>query len=226
LQEILLTNQNNNQLEWAQQAFGTTQKLDAVNLWIGNERAISSMHKDHYENLFYVASGENIFTLCPPSDVPFLYEHLEYPTGKFDIPIDDDNSNHDDDGWGVVMTEEDGDDNNHSSNTTSVRWIAPDVSLLLHSESSAATRQALLQRYPLLQYAHPLQVRVRAGELLYLPSLWFHRVTQSCETVGVNYWYDMSFDTPLWCYFSFLQQLQHVKEDNDEEKKMTTKEQG
>jgi hypothetical protein len=33
--------------------------------------------------------------------------------------------------------------------------------------------------------------------------------------VGVNFWYDMSFETPLWCYFSFLQQLQHVVKDDD-----------
>ena len=60
---------------WAQDAFGTGPP-DAVNLWIGNERAISSMHKDHYENLFYVLSGEKIFTLCPPADVVFLYPKL------------------------------------------------------------------------------------------------------------------------------------------------------
>jgi hypothetical protein len=27
----------------------------------------------------------------------------------------------------------------------------------------------------------------------------------------------MSFDTPLWCYFSFLQQLQHVKDNDDDD---------
>ena len=65
---------------WAEEAFGTT--VDAINLWMGNERAVSSMHKDHYENLFYVASGEKIFTICPPAESPFLYER-PVPTGRF-----------------------------------------------------------------------------------------------------------------------------------------------
>ena len=169
-------------IEWAREAFGTD--LDAVNLWMGNESAVSSMHKDHYENLFYVASGEKIFTLCPPSDVAFLYEHLEFPKGIFEV--------NDAGKWGVkrmLETEED----------PIIRWIAPDVS---------RTRTTVLgERFPRLQYTHSVQVHIQQGELLYLPSLWFHRVTQSCETIGVNYWYDMKFDSPLWCYFSFLQQL-------------------
>mmetsp|Transcript_16019 Transcript_16019/g.28315 ORF Transcript_16019/g.28315 Transcript_16019/m.28315 type:complete len:143 (+) Transcript_16019:238-666(+) len=36
---------------FASEAFGNTP--DAVNIWIGDERAVSSLHKDHYELLFY-----------------------------------------------------------------------------------------------------------------------------------------------------------------------------
>lgn len=172
-------------IEWAAEAFA--QPLDAVNLWMGNERAISSMHKDHYENLFYVASGEKIFTICPPGNVLFLYEHREYTRGVFQV-------NEESQQWEV--TKIDGDNQVH--------WIAPDVSML-----EGARGKALKERYPLLLNVKPLEVRVKAGEMLYLPSLWFHRVTQSCETIGVNWWYDMNFQSPLWCYFSFLQQLEY-----------------
>lgn len=34
-------------LEVAREAFGN--EPDAVNLWIGDERAVSAVHKDHYE---------------------------------------------------------------------------------------------------------------------------------------------------------------------------------
>lgn len=34
-------------LELAKDAFGN--EPDAVNIWIGDERAVSTMHKDHYE---------------------------------------------------------------------------------------------------------------------------------------------------------------------------------
>jgi hypothetical protein len=180
-------------VEWAEEALGPNQPLDAINLWMGDELATSSMHKDHYENLFYVASGEKIFTVCPPANVAFLYEHKEYRTGA--VQVNDTTRQ-----WEVANMEEE----------SKVHWIAPDVTKLQEENGSA-----LKEAYPLLEHVRPMEIRVRAGEMLYLPSLWFHRVTQSCETVGINYWYEMKFDSPLWCYFSFLQQLQHC--DDDEE---------
>ena len=35
-------------IQFAQDAFGTGEP-DAINLWMGNERSVSSMHKDHYK---------------------------------------------------------------------------------------------------------------------------------------------------------------------------------
>lgn len=158
--------------------------IDAVNLWIGNQHAISSMHKDPYENLFYVASGEKIFTLCPPADVPFLHMG-EFPSGSF-LFCKSTKS------WAVKKEEND----NHSP--VMVKWIEPDI-----TTTPSETGNPL---FPLTRFAHPITVHVKAGEMIYIPSLWFHRVTQSTETVAVNYWYDMKFDCK-WCYFSFLQRL-------------------
>ena len=156
----------------------------AINIWIGNERAVSAMHKDHYENLFYVLSGEKIFTLCPPADVFCLYER-ECQSGRFDSSKGR---------WKVVPNlDSDG-------KPSTVRWVAANV--------NEKENPAVLKEFPLLQYAHPLEVVVKTGDMLYLPALWFHSVTQSCETVGINYWYDMKFDSPQWCYFHFLQKLQ------------------
>ena len=45
---------------------------DAVNLWLGNSRASSSFHFDHYENLYAVVVGEKRFTLLPPCDSRLL----------------------------------------------------------------------------------------------------------------------------------------------------------
>jgi len=170
---------------WAEEAFDTG-RPDAVNLWIGDERAVSSMHKDHYENLFYVLSGEKIFTLCPPADAPFLYER-QHKSGRFD------SSNG---SWKVRLDKP----------NEEVQWIAADV--------TKKDDREYLQKFPLLRYTHPIEVRVQAGELLYLPSLWFHRVTQSCETLGVNWWYDMRFDSPGWIYFHLLQQLRPLASED------------
>ena len=173
---------------WAEEAFGTGPP-QAVNLWIGNENVVSSMHKDHYENLFYVLSGEKIFTLCPPADAPFLYER-EFPSGRFCFEHQK---------WSVVPAVD-------SDNVVStVLWVEADV--------TRKDDPKHLEQFPLIKYAHPIEIKVPAGCMLYLPSLWFHRVTQSCETVGINYWYDMKFESPLWCYFHLLQQAEIREED-------------
>mmetsp|Transcript_1494 Transcript_1494/g.3195 ORF Transcript_1494/g.3195 Transcript_1494/m.3195 type:complete len:481 (+) Transcript_1494:89-1531(+) len=202
---------------FAEEAFATGPP-DAVNLWIGDERAVSSMHKDHYENLFYVLSGEKVFTLCPPADVSFLHEG-EFESGTFRLDRKDEASGGNG-GWVVDPDYEEehakeeqgstytgnaaatrvGDDVTTSSSRIGrrVRWIEPDIEQL----------PGAADRYPRLNMAHPIRVRVSQGEMLYLPALWYHRVTQSCETVGLNYWYDMRFNSPSWCYFNFLQHIQ------------------
>eukprot|EP00913_Durusdinium_trenchii_P000414 g379.t2 len=38
-----------------------------------------------------------------------------------------------------------------------------------------------------------VEVSVEAGELLYLPAMWYHRVAQRGVTIAVNYWHDMQF---------------------------------
>ncbi|KAG0007850.1 JmjC domain-containing protein 7 [Entomortierella chlamydospora] len=41
---------------------------DAVNFWYGDERSTTSLHKDHYENIYGVIAGRKIFTLIPPTE--------------------------------------------------------------------------------------------------------------------------------------------------------------
>lgn len=57
-------------LQWADEAMG--HPPEAVNLWIGSKKSKTSMHRDHYENLFTVIRGTKIFTLYPPSEAYFL----------------------------------------------------------------------------------------------------------------------------------------------------------
>ena len=197
---------------------------DAVNLWMGDERAVSAMHKDHYENLFYVLSGEKVFGLCPPSDAPFLYEK-QVLSGRFEVSSkgSDDDDDDDDDGtkqqhlepttrnWSVALDREEETTNPSSSDNkkhSKVHWIATD---LFGNNSDRVDKG---EEFPLSKYAHPITIKVRAGELLYLPSLWFHRVTQTRETIGINYWYDMNFESPMWCYFHLLQQVRPSQEQS------------
>jgi len=44
--------------------------------------------------------------------------------------------------------------------------------------------------------ARPVRVSLGKGDMLYLPALWYHKVSQSCEggiCCAVNYWHDMEF---------------------------------
>jgi jumonji domain-containing protein 7 len=42
------------------------EELDAINLWIGNSKSVSALHKDNYENIYCQIVGEKQFVLLPP----------------------------------------------------------------------------------------------------------------------------------------------------------------
>lgn len=118
-------------------------------------------------------SGEKVFTLFPPTDIAFLDEQL-YPSRRYTV------GEFSEDGRPLASTmalsKED-------CPSLSVPWIAVDP----------ISTSALLKN-PLLQYASPITVVVRPGRTLYIPAMWYHRVTQTQPTVAVNFWYDMAFD--------------------------------
>ncbi|ETN46133.1 uncharacterized protein HMPREF1541_00317 [Cyphellophora europaea CBS 101466] len=49
---------------------------DARNIWIGDERSVTSIHRDPYENLYLVLRGSKTFRLWPPVD------EISMPTQK------------------------------------------------------------------------------------------------------------------------------------------------
>ncbi|EDW72609.1 uncharacterized protein Dwil_GK17091 [Drosophila willistoni] len=67
-------------LDFAQQCFN--KPPDAVNFWLGDERAITSMHKDPYENLYCVVAGHKDFILIPPHQLSCV-PRKTYPTGIY-----------------------------------------------------------------------------------------------------------------------------------------------
>ncbi|PNI10803.1 hypothetical protein CK820_G0056777 [Pan troglodytes] len=149
---------------WASEALG--KMPNAVNFWLGEAAAVTSLHKDHYENLYCVVSGEKHFLFHPPSDRPFIPYELYTPATY--QPTEE--------GTFKVVDEE---------AMEKVPWIpldplAPD-----------------LARYPSYSQAQALRCTVRAGEMLYLPALWFHHVQQSQGCIAVNFWYDMEYDLKL-----------------------------
>ncbi|KAL1747466.1 cupin-like domain-containing protein [Schizophyllum fasciatum] len=55
---------------------------DAVNLWIGDGRSVTSIHSDPYENIYTVIRGTKHFILLPPTDGWCMRER-SYPHARY-----------------------------------------------------------------------------------------------------------------------------------------------
>jgi jumonji domain-containing protein 7 len=174
----------------AYEAFGSSSGLEAVNLWIGDERSVSSCHKDHFENMYCVISGTKTFTLLPPTDIAFLPEK-QFPTLRYEV-VDNNNNQ-------LCPVLRLTDTNCPSS---SLRWIPLDPAL---------DRASAIEKYPPFAHAHPMTFELHAGEVLYLPPMWYHRVSQTELTVAVNFWYDQRFDFR----YVFYRTIQELTSDNE-----------
>ncbi|KAL0120725.1 hypothetical protein PUN28_008414 [Cardiocondyla obscurior] len=169
------------EISWASEAFG--KQPDAVNFWMGDKRAVTSMHKDPYENIYCVVSGEKTFILHPPTDLPWI-PYQEYPSATY--------KEREPGKWVIesMVNETSG----LKEDLPLTPWICVDP---LNPD---------YEQYPEYRNTHKLRVTLKAGDLLYLPSLWFHHVTQSHACVSINYWYDMEFDIK-YAYFKALETL-------------------
>eukprot|EP01047_Picozoa_sp_COSAG01_P019417 COSAG01_NODE_1077_length_11839_cov_52.054093_13_plen_276_part_00 len=67
------------------------------------------------------------------------------------------------------------------SRRQTVRWVPVDP----------AKPRAAAAKHPPFHHTTPITVTVRAGETLYLPALWYHRVASSRRqvTIALNYWH-------------------------------------
>lgn len=165
--------------------FGTP--CDASNVWIGTNLSVTSMHQDWYENLYAVVRGCKTFTLIPPWEAP-LVKKEKVRSAKY-----------------VVETAHKGEENNVPKfnfqktvefEADPMEWIGVDL--------EDTPDYDILARNPDILSATISQAQVHAGEVLYLPAMWLHRVAQHEEPdddtciVAVNYWYDMAMDGPLY----------------------------
>ena len=147
---------------------------DARNIWIGTEKSVTSVHRDPYENLYLVLKGSKTFRLWPPIDEIAMPTKL-VRTGSY---VYDATQNAPFD----IRLNADG---------KKIPWI--DMDPLNPEDEKMVTARGAKMRI----------VTVNEGEMLYLPSGWYHHVSQSCgqwkdgsiaPCIAINYWYDMDYE--------------------------------
>lgn len=155
---------------------------DAVNFWLGNERSVTALHKDNYENIYVQVRGQKHFVLLPPSDMPCVNE---VPTrfGSYQ-PVSEDETRLEPQLY-------------EGGNPVPTPTWDPDEPEERTSQYSHLSR--------------PLRVTLDEGDMMYLPAMWYHKVAQSCGeehfSCSVNYWYDMTFDGHFWAQNCFLREV-------------------
>ncbi|KAK0613455.1 putative phospholipase [Immersiella caudata] len=154
---------------------------DAINLWIGNSLSTTALHKDNYENIYVQILGRKHFVLLPPHCQPAVNERMLKPVRYVRA----------EEGSELRMGgEEDG----------------GDVPFAIWDPDRPGENRT--------QYSgmvEPARVTLERGDMLYLPAMWYHKVSQSCSEEGicvaVNYWYDMDFSGPLYPLTNFVRSV-------------------
>ncbi|CAA7403252.1 unnamed protein product [Spirodela intermedia] len=189
------------EVPWATAALGCSP--EAVNLWVGSGRSETSFHKDHYENLYAVVTGEKHFLLLPPTDVHRLYVR-RYLAARYVSSSAAAASTAGVEELRLELEEP----------RREVPWCSVDPYPRTPKEAARARDEMPLY----FQGPPPFQCTVRAGDILYLPSMWFHHVRQtpdsSGRTIAVNFWYDMRFDIK-YAYFNLLQTIEYPPPSRD-----------
>lgn len=142
-----------------------------MNLWIGDERSVSSLHKDHFENMYAVITGEKTFTLLPPTDILYLKEK-EYPAMQYKVKSSYHSSRSFNEctvelsnrlgGMPIVgkLTKADLELTDVGCPSSSLIWIETDPD-----------DPDVLKAHPAFRHAHPMRCKIHPGEVLYIPGM-------------------------------------------------------
>lgn len=145
------------------------------------------LHKDHYENIFVQICGAKEFVLLPPVEGPCVNERSV-----------------------LSATYQPREPSLKSSELRKadlhIQIDEPEAYIPLPTWDPDRPEENTTEYS---KYARSLSVTVNAGDILYLPALWYHKVKQIAGDEGiccsVNYWYDMDFTGPFQCTNKFVQ---------------------
>jgi jumonji domain-containing protein 7 len=171
---------------------------EAINLWIGNSYSVTALHKDPYQNIYVQVMGQKHFVLLPPLFYPCIGErHL--PSASYGRA---------EDGMLVIKREE-------GEGLPFATWD-PDGSENSSDEVEEHGDMKGRKEKEYRDLARPMRVTLDKGDMLYLPALWYHKVSQSCGEEGiccaVNYWHDMEFGGSFYPLCNLVRNLMLERE--------------
>jgi peptidyl-lysine (3S)-dioxygenase / protease len=189
---------------------------EATNIWVGNHQSVTSTHRDPYENLYLVVKGAKRFVLYAPVEEICLHSTM-VRTGRWVYEEGAEEGKK----FGIQMDEE----------VAEIPWIPIDP----NNPPVEGSKE-----YPYYRYARPVTVTVNEEEILYLPSGWFHHVSQECGSwkaddheggrmemapcIAVNYWFDMDYTGEKYVMREMLSRLVGVVRASEDQARSKQKE--
>ena len=164
---------------------------DAINFWLGNSRSSTALHKDPYENIYVQVIGQKHFVLLPPIASACVNDQPQ-PVATYAPSIPPSKDLLDKVTFRPVLDE--------PHTTIPFATWDPDV------PNRNKTAFSVL--------GTPVRVTLNPSDMLYLPALWYHKVSQSCSTEGiccaVNYWYDMDYSGSFYPLTTFAKRIEEL----------------
>ncbi|TGJ79567.1 hypothetical protein E0Z10_g9196 [Xylaria hypoxylon] len=127
---------------------------DAINMWIGNSRSVTALHRDNYENIYVQAAGRKHFVLLPPLFQPCVNEQDLEPATYVRARSVGQARGEEEEGL-VLRMDETVDD--EASKVPFATWD-PDT--------------PEVRATPYSHLAEPMRVSLEPGDMLYLPAMW------------------------------------------------------
>lgn len=124
---------------------------DALNLWIGNSRSVTALHRDNYENLYVQVRGRKHFVLLPALCAPVVGEEA-LPPARYARRGD-----------GLVLEREEGE------GVPFPTWDPDGVSV---GGREGAKEKESVEGNAFEEVVRPLRVTLEPGDMLYLPAMW------------------------------------------------------
>ncbi|KAI9852195.1 MAG: hypothetical protein M1838_001431 [Thelocarpon superellum] len=152
-------------IAWARIALERHEGPDAVNVWIGNSRSVTALHRDNYENVYCQIVGRKRFVLLPPVEVACVNETRLVSATYIWKEVDDDER---------TKGGEEGEEEKNKKKKTKTELV-PCLDHPITTIPFPTWDPDRPEEHP-TRFSHlsrPMRVELGPSDMLYLPALWY-----------------------------------------------------